>query len=172
MQPTPLRDLPSQTEINTTVNSETTSSNSNEENMLYQTADSAVLQSNYSRLLTRSAVPAAQQRMQLDRFAHLLFLEKIVVHFDSLFKVNLVENCCMLTKAPVVTGSWSFNAYLKVKLQFIHKENWHNNRLTRMYVNYCCFQINMVGLDETGQLIYVQIITYAEPKKHVKTFWV
>lgn len=63
MQPTPLRDLPSQTEINMTVNGETTSSDSNEENTLYQTADSAELQSNYSQVLTRSAVPAAQQCM-------------------------------------------------------------------------------------------------------------
>lgn len=72
--------------------------------------------------------------------------------------------CCMLTKAPVVTGYWNYNASLKVKLQFIHRTNWHNIMpIIRIYVNYHCFQINMVGLDEMGQLMHVQYITCAEP---------
>lgn len=51
--------------------------------------------------------------------------------------------CCMLTKAPVVMGSWKLQCILKSKMAIY----WHNNSLASIYINYNWYQISMVGLD-------------------------
>lgn len=72
-----------------------------------------------------------------------------LLNFDSLFKVNLVENDSVACLQKLLWW-WvleSCNASWKVKLQFIYRENWHNNSLASIYINYHWYQINMVGLD-------------------------
>lgn len=174
MQPTPLRDLPSQKwtrPLMVKPHPLTAMKKTRYNKPPIRT--SAILQSNYLRVLTRSALPAAQKCMELNGFICFLLLVKIVLNFDSLFKVNLVENDSVSCLQKLLWW-WvleSCNASWKVKLQFIYRENWHNNSLASIYINYHWYQINMVGLDGDGAVNACAIHYMRRTKKRRNRMW-